>query len=269
MKALILAAGLGTRLGALTLDRPKPMLPVGGRPLLEHTVGLLRAHGVRDIAMNVHYFPEAITSHFGDGAADDARIVYSREPELLGTAGAARHLIDFLDEPFFVIYGDVLTDEDLSSLAAWHRSTGAALTMTLYRVEDPTRVGIVGVDESGRVVRFVEKPPREEVFSDLANTGILIVEPSVLRDLPADTYLDFGQHILPQLLSAGAPVYARPTDAYVVDIGGPERYAQAQDDASAGRVRLFHREDHHREGTPVAASAGRGGGAQPARLGVI
>src|SRR5215213_7777200 len=129
MKALILAAGLGTRLGALTLDRPKPMLPVGGRPLLEHTVGLLRAHGVRELAMNVHYFPESITGHFGDGAADGVRIVYSREDMLLGTAGAARKLASFLDEPFFVVYGDVLTDLDLSDLAAWHRATGAALTL--------------------------------------------------------------------------------------------------------------------------------------------
>src|SRR3954471_9976250 len=120
MKALILAAGLGTRLGALTLDRPKPMLPVCGRPLLEHTVGLLRTHGVRDVAMNVHYFPEVITEHFGDGTRDGVRIVYSREDTLLGTAGAARRLAPFLggdgDEPFVVVYGDVLTDEDLSSL---------------------------------------------------------------------------------------------------------------------------------------------------------
>jgi NDP-sugar pyrophosphorylase family protein len=263
MKALILAAGLGTRLGPLTLTVPKPMLPVGDRPLLEHTVGLLRAHGVSEIAMNVHYFPDVITGHFGDGAADGVRIVYSREDELLGTAGAARKLIDFLDEPFIVVYGDVLTDLDLSGLAAWHRSTGAALTLTLYRVEDPTRVGIVEVDGTGRVVRFKEKPARDAVFSDLANTGILVVEPSVLRSLPADTFLDFGQHVLPMLLAAGRPVYARMADGYVLDIGGPERYAQAQADASAGRVRLYHR-----AGAALAAAAGRGGGAEPARRGV-
>jgi NDP-sugar pyrophosphorylase family protein len=263
MKALILAAGLGTRLGALTLDRPKPMLPVGGRPLLEHTVGLLRTHGVREIAMNVHYFPEVITSYFGDGAADGVRIVYSREDVLLGTAGAARKLAPFLDEPFVVVYGDVLTDEDLTDLMAWHRSTGAALTLTLYRVEDPTRVGIVEVYGTGRVLRFKEKPSRDAVFSDLANTGILIVEPSVLRSLPADTYLDFGQHILPRLLTEGAPVYARLADGYVLDIGGPERYQQSQDDAAAGRVRLYHRAS-----PPVGGLTNRGSGAQPARLGV-
>jgi NDP-sugar pyrophosphorylase family protein len=266
MKAMILAAGLGTRLGPLTLTVPKPMLPVGGRPLLEHTVGLLRAHGIRQIAMNVHYFPEVITDHFGDGAADGVQIVYSREDVLLGTAGAARKLLPFLDEPFVVVYGDVLTDLDLTDLMAWHRSTGAALTLTLYRVEDPTRVGIVEIDAVGRVLRFKEKPARHEVFSELANTGILMVEPSVLRSLPADTYLDFGQHVLPTLLADGAPVFARVEDGYVLDIGGPERYAQAQADAAAGRVRLYDR-DHPADA--LLAAAGRASGAEPAHQGVI
>ena len=128
MKALILAAGEGTRLRPLTLDRPKPMLPIAGKPLLEHLVNLLVAHGVCDIAINLDYKPDVVTSHFGDGGAWRARIVYSHEERMLGTAGAVRRLQWFLDERFFVLYGDVLTDLDLTALAAFHSQRRAVLS---------------------------------------------------------------------------------------------------------------------------------------------
>jgi mannose-1-phosphate guanylyltransferase len=238
MKALILAAGLGTRLGLLTSSRPKPMLTIAGRPLLEHTVRLLRTHGVRDIAINIHHHPETIVEHFRDGHAFGVRLVYSREERLMGTAGAVKRLEHFLDEPFFVIYGDVLTDMDLSRLAAWHRDRRAVLSLALYRVEDPTRAGIVDVDADGRVQRFQEKPAAEDVFSDLANTGIIVAEPEMLGSVPPDTFCDFGEHVIPTLLNRRARVYGRLADAYVLDIGSPERYALALDDARVGRVRL-------------------------------
>ena len=238
MKALILAAGLGTRLLSLTADRPKPMLPVGGRPLLVHTIDLLRSHGVRQVAINVHHQPEAITRYFGSGEDFGVQLRYSPEDKLLGTAGAARKLRDFFDEPAFVVYGDVFTDLDLSALAAWHGSHGAALTMALYRVEDPTRAGIVEVDASGRVLRFQEKPRRADVFTDLASAGIFVIEPHVLDLVPDDVAWDFGQDLIPALLARGAPVYGRPADGYVLDIGGLERYRQAEADVRAGRVRL-------------------------------
>jgi mannose-1-phosphate guanylyltransferase len=238
MKALILAAGLGTRLHPYTLDRPKPMLPIGGQPLLKHTVGLLRSHGIREIAINLHHHPEVVIRQFGDGRDIGVRIVYSIEDTLLGTAGAAKKLAGFLDEPFCVFYGDVLTDLDVSALAAWHRARRAALSLSLYRVEDPTRASVVDLDPAGRILRFREKPLSAEAWSNLANAGVLIAEPTILEQIPGDTFYDFGDHLIPRLLQCQMPMYGRLADGYVLDIGSPERYLQAQTDVQAGRVRL-------------------------------
>jgi NDP-sugar pyrophosphorylase family protein len=238
VRALVLAAGLGTRLGNLGRDRPKPMLPVGERPLLEHTLSLLRAHGVRDIGINLHHQPAVIQRYFGDGSAFGLRLVYSHEDQLFGTAGAAKRLEWFLRERFFVVYGDVLTDVDLSGLSRWHVARSAVLTLALYRVENPTRAGIVDVDAYGRVRQFIEKPSPSEVFSDLASAGILVAEPAVLEAVQPGMIADFGRDLIPHLLAHRQPVFARLADAYVLDIGSPERYAQAQNDALTGRVRL-------------------------------
>jgi len=239
LKALVLAAGEGTRLRPLTLDRPKPMLPIGGRPMLEHTLALLKQHGVRDVAINLHHKSEVITSYFS--RFSDMNIVYSHEAEILGTAGAAKKLAHFLDSTFFVIYGDVLTDLDLSALLAYHRAKDAAITIVLYEVEDPTRCGIVEVDRSGRVGSFVEKPSAPK--SNLANAGIYVVEPSVLSHIPGG-FADFGFDVFPALIAANAAFYAFPihSDTYLLDIGSLERYAQACRDAEEGRICLLHLE---------------------------
>ncbi|MBM4457725.1 MAG: NDP-sugar synthase [Chloroflexi bacterium] len=235
-KALILAAGEGTRLRPLTLDRPKPMAPIAGRPLLEHIVEWLRSYGVQEIAVNLHYRPEAITSHFGDGAAYGVRVTYSYEDPILGTAGAVRKLADFLDGgPFLVVYGDVLTDLDLRRLLMFHheqavRDPAIGATVSLYHVPNPTEVGLVGADGDGRITRFLEKPRPEEVFTDLANTGILVVEPHVIERIPPHVCYDFGRDLFPRLLADGVPLYGWvvPVGTYLLDIGTPEKYAQAQ-----------------------------------------
>jgi NDP-sugar pyrophosphorylase family protein len=168
MKALILAAGKGTRLKQLTTDRPKPMLEVGGEPLLARHIRSLRQAGVTQIAINLHHAPAVIVDYFGDGAGFGVQIVYSFEPELLGTAGAAKLLAAFLDEPFFVVYGDGFTNVDLAQLARVHTAqkarTGAAvaLTMALFHVPNPTECGLVELTDAGRVKRFVEKPPPDQ-----------------------------------------------------------------------------------------------------------
>lgn len=231
-KAFILAAGEGTRLRPLTAERPKPMLPVGGRPALEHIVRWLHGHGVRDVAINLHHHGEAIVAHFGDGASWDVRITYSPEATLLGSAGALRARMDFCDAPLAVVYGDVLTDLHLGALAALHashRQPGVPhLTVALHHVEHPTEKGIVALDGGGRIVRFVEKPAPEEVFSDLANAGVLIVEPELIATIPAGRPYDIGSDWLPQLLAAGVPVYGWtiPDGAYLIDFGTPETYAR-------------------------------------------
>jgi NDP-sugar pyrophosphorylase family protein len=236
MKALLLAAGEGTRLRPLTLDRPKPMLPLGGRPMLEYLVVLLQAHGVTEIAINLHYKPDAIVEYFGDGQRFGVSITYSPEPRLLGSAGAAKHLDWFFDgKPFLVMYGDVLANVDLGELIKAHRARRAAGTLVLYQVEDPTRCGMVELAPDGRITRFVEKPSRLEVRSDLANAGIYLLEPEILDFVPRGGKSDFGRDVFPAALQAGVHLFGMDLGGYLLDIGSPERYAQAQVDLLTGR----------------------------------
>jgi len=236
-KAVILAAGEGTRLRPLTFDRPKPMLPVAGRPLLEHTLAWLRGYDITQIAINLHYRPEAIRDTLSDGHRFGVTITYSYEPVLRGTAGALKPLQAFLDETFVIVYGDVLTNLDLSRLIAFHRAApGAQMTLSLYRVPNPTEKGLVDLDEAGRVRRFVEKPPPNQVFTDLASAGVIVAEPGILDAIPADGFDDIGHNLVPRLLAAGTPIYGwpLPEGAYLIDIGSPEQYAQAQAWAASG-----------------------------------
>jgi len=228
MKAMILAAGEGTRLRPLTEHCPKPMLPVGGRPLLEHLLKLLRSHGVREVAINLHYHPEAVTSHFGDGSGLGMKIAYSHEKQLLGTAGALRRMASFLDDTFIVLCGDLLTDTDLTSLAEFHRWRGAVATTALHRVEEPGRAGLVDTAPDGRIFRFEEKPPRSRHFTNLACAGIYVFEPAVLAEIPEGRPSDLGHDLFPCLINKGLPVYGLEGVGQVLDIGSPERYALAQ-----------------------------------------
>ncbi len=235
-RALILAAGEGTRLRPLTLERPKPMLPINGKPLLAHTLEWLRQQEIDHIAINLHHCPDQIVNTFGDGSLLGVHITYSYEDPIMGTAGAVRKLNGFLgDHPVVVVYGDVLTNLNLNSLLAFHRqaiardpSTG--VTLSLYHVANPTEVGLVELGQNNRVTRFVEKPRAAEVFTDLANAGVLIIEPDVIDHIPPNTFYDFGQHLFPRLLASGVAIYGWvvPHKTYVLDIGTPERYAQAQ-----------------------------------------
>lgn len=228
-QALILAAGEGTRLRPLTLTRPKPMLPLGGRPLLEHLIVLLRDQGIRHVAINLHYLSEVIRQHVGDGSRWGVDVHYSDEATLQGSAGTLRQLRAYFTGTFAVLYGDVYTNVDLRPLAEVHRARGAILTMGVHEAEDPTREGIVAVEpETGRVTRFVEKPAPEEVFSRTANAGIFLMEPEAIDALTTTAVpCDIGHDLLPALLAAGAPVYAVPITGYVLDIGSPSRYEEA------------------------------------------
>lgn len=241
MKAIILAAGEGRRLRPLTERVPKPLLPLAGRPLIDHLVALLAGNGVKEIAINLHHRPETIREHLGDGSKFGVRITYSHEEALLGSAGAVKRLGRFFDESFFVLYGDVLTNIDLSALAAYHRSRGAVLTMALHQTDEPERCGIAEVDSDGVVRRFQEKPVAGETSSRWANAGVYVVEPSVLRFIPQDSFFDFGDQLIPLLLERGEPVLAYVSDSYFLDIGSNERYRQAERDLASGRVDATHR----------------------------
>lgn len=228
MKALVLAAGAGTRLRPLTDTCPKPMLPVAGRPLLEWTLRWLRRYGVREAALNLHHLPDVVRAGLGDGSRFDMRLTYAYEPELLGTAGAVHSFPGFFDEPFLVIYGDLLMDLDLDDLASFHRERGAAMTLALKRTATPSSQGMIEVDERGRVLRFVEKPSAWD-GGDTANAGVYVCEPEVAGRVPPG-FSDFGHDIIPALLRDEAAVYGRPLRGYLLDIGTPEAYAQAQRD---------------------------------------
>jgi len=228
MKALILAAGEGQRLRPLTLTRPKPMLPVAGRPLLEHIVTLLRHHGITQQAINLHYKPQTIVSHFGNGQQWGVQITYSFEQQLLGSAGAAKKLHWFLDQTFVVFYGDLYTDLNLRRLLDFHRRHNALATVALYEVSNPTACGIVDLDAGQRIRRFVEKPAPEEVFSNLANAGVYVLEPAVLSFVPSGRPFDFGHDLFPTLLDVGLPLMGYPIQESLIDIGTMEKYLALQ-----------------------------------------
>jgi NDP-sugar pyrophosphorylase family protein len=237
VKGMILAAGEGTRLRPITLDRPKPMVPVGGKPLLVHLLTLLRRHGVAEVAINLHYLPDAIRGPLGDGSELGMRVRYSMEPELLGTAGAVRKLADFFDERFVVLYGDVLTDIDLTRMAEFHIARGGALTMAVHRRKDPSACGVVELGEKDRITRFVEKPKLGESASDLCNAGVYIVEPEVVALIPPESPADFGRDVFPAMLARWLAIYAYPMTEYLVDIGTLETYRQVQRDYERGLIR--------------------------------
>jgi len=214
------------------------MVPIGGQPLLAHTLTWLQRNGVEEVAINLHHRPEAVMDFFGDGRSFGLRIRYSVEEELLGTAGALTRFLDFFDEgPFYVVYGDLLTAVDLAAVLRFHQERKATATIALYQVPNPTECGLVDMDGEGRIRRFVEKPHPEEVFTDLANAGIYVLEPHVLDSVPRGQPYDFGRDLFPRLLQEGVPLLGYPIRRYLLDIGTPAKYQQAQEDWAAGRVK--------------------------------
>jgi mannose-1-phosphate guanylyltransferase len=202
-RAMLLAAGEGLRLRPFTETVPKCMLTVAGKPVLEHNIEWLRKFGVTDLVINLHYLPEAVVNHCGDGSRLGVRINYSMEPELLGTAGAVRNAAHFFDDAFFVWYADNLSTCRLDRLWELHSARGGVATIALHRRDDPTQSGIVGLDETDRIVRFLEKPRPEQVFSHWVNAGILLLEPGVIDSIPSRGASDFGRDVFPALLGAG------------------------------------------------------------------
>src|SRR5207249_2366443 len=231
MKAVVMAGGEGTRLRPLTSNQPKPMVPVVGKPCMEHIIELLRDHGFDEIIVTVAFLPQAIRSYFGNGDTLGVRIEYSVEESPLGTAGSVKRAAGRLDDTFLVISGDALCDVDLTGLVDAHREQGASVTIGLKSVENPLEFGIVVTDEDGRVERFLEKPSWGQVFSDTINTGIYVLEPEVLRHIPPDRPFDFSKELFPLLLEMGRPLYGKVCDGYWQDIGNLDQYRQANFDA--------------------------------------
>jgi mannose-1-phosphate guanylyltransferase/phosphomannomutase len=238
MRAVVMAGGEGTRLRPLTSNQPKPMVPIVGKPCMEHILELLRKHGVEEVVVTVAFLPQAIRSYFGDGSALGLDIQYSVEEVPLGTAGSVRLASGRLSDTTLIISGDALCDIDLTQLMAFHKEKGADVTIGLKSVDNPLEFGIVVTDEDSRIERFLEKPSWGQVFSDTINTGIYVLEPEVLAHVPTQGPFDFSKELFPLLLEMGRPMYGHVCDGYWQDIGNLDQFRQANFDALDEKVDL-------------------------------
>ncbi len=238
-KAMVLAAGLGTRLRPLTDMISKPMAPIVNKPVMEHIIDLLSKYGYEEIVCNLHWYPEVIKDFFGDGSKWGVNIVYSYEQELLGTAGGVKNVESFFGgEPFLVISGDALTDIDLEQAYLFHERKGGMCTMVLTRVEDTSQYGVVLLDEDKRIYGFQEKPLSGEAKSDLANSGIYFFEPQIFEHIPAGQFYDFGKNLFPHLLDKDIPYFGYTHSQYWNDVGTLDEYQQGNFDALEGKVKV-------------------------------
>ena len=238
MKAVVMAGGEGSRLRPLTVSRPKPMVPIVGRPVMEHILNLLKRHGITDVIVTVQYMASAIEDYFGDGSQIGMHINYSREEVPLGTAGSVKNAEDMLDEPFLVISGDALTDFDLGKIIKFHTDRQSMATLTLAHVANPLEYGVIITDDRGHIRQFLEKPSWSEVFSDTINTGIYVLDPKIFSYFEKDKPYDFSQELFPLMLEKGDPLYGFIADGYWCDIGNLATYMQANSDILQGQVNL-------------------------------
>lgn len=235
MKAMILAAGKGTRLQPLTLTLPKPMLPVGNKAALEHIVDLCKKHNIEQIKMNLHYLPEYIDKCFKNGRKWGVDISYSIEKNLMGTAGGIKRIQSFFNETFVVLSGDGFTDIDLSDMLRFHKEKKALATIAVKRMDDPSKFGVVVTDKDYKISSFQEKPSKEDALSDKVNLGIYIFEPEVLNMIPARVEYDFGYDLFPEFLKNKEAFYAYETDCNWSDIGSLEEYWKINLDLVSGK----------------------------------
>ncbi|MGI8713593.1 MAG: sugar phosphate nucleotidyltransferase [Solirubrobacteraceae bacterium] len=235
MQALILAGGEGTRLRPLTSTVPKPVVPLVGRPLIVYMLEWLRGHGVDDAILSCGFMADGVRAVLGDGAALGMRLRYVEEPEPLGTGGALKFAEELLEERFFMLNGDVLTDIDLTAQLAQHEQTGARATLALIGVEDPSAYGLVRRHPDGSVKQFLEKPSAEQIDTNLINAGAYILQRDVLAGMaPAGTRISIERDVFPALVGDG--LYGYEASGYWLDIGTPQRYLQATYEILEGAV---------------------------------
>jgi len=238
MKAVIMAGGEGTRLRPLTCNRPKPMVPVVNKPVMEHIIELLKKHNLNEIAVTLQYMPELIRDYFNDGSEYGVNLNYYIEKVPLGTAGSVKNAEAFLDDTFIVISGDALTDIDLSKAVEFHRKKGSIATLVLKKVDIPLEYGVVVTDNEERITRFLEKPSWGEVFSDTVNTGIYILSPVVLEYFNKNEMFDFAKDLFPILLREKKPMYGYVMDDYWCDIGDLRAYIESHINVLDGKVNI-------------------------------
>lgn len=243
MKAIILAGGFGTRLRPLTLNLPKPVVPIGNQPFLLRQIDLLKKAGIKDITLSLNYQPEAIQEILGNGSNYNVNLRYAVEPSPMGTAGAYKFAARHSSEATIVLNGDILTDIDLRAVCRKHANTRAAATLVLTRVADPSAYGLVETSPDGRVSRFLEKPNASEIEKlklDTINAGIYVLEPEISALVPENEKYSFETQLFPSILEKKMPFYSYVSEReYWIDIGTHERYLQAHFDLMANRVGIF------------------------------
>ena len=239
---MLLGAGEGTRLRPLTLEVPKVLLPIAGVPLIEHSLLWLRSHGISEAAINLHHFGQKIKDFVGDGSRFGVKIAYSYEPTLLGTAGGVKKIGHFFDSTFVVVYGDVVTDFDLSAMTKFHEQKRAIATLALIQAPNPWEVGIVSVGEDGKLTSFIEKPHRGSETGNLGSGGVYVLEKEIFNYIPDTGSSDFAYDIFPKLVEGGLPVYGYVLKAqdYLIDIGTIDNYQKADEDVQSGKVKPRH-----------------------------
>ncbi|MBS2008173.1 MAG: NDP-sugar synthase [Cyanobacteria bacterium SZAS TMP-1] len=225
MKAMVLAAGVGSRLDPLTADVPKPLVPVANFPVMQHLLQLLQRHGINSVVANLHYLPEKLIEYFGDGSRLGADLQFRMENKLSGDAGGVRFCRDFLEDgTFVVLMGDLLTDIDISYVVAQHKAKGALASIALKQVDDVSHFGVAVLDEDGFIKGFQEKPAKEEALSNLASTGIYVLEPEVFDHIPREGDYGFGRQLFPKLVRENLPVLGVEVGSYWSDVGTIEQY---------------------------------------------
>jgi len=231
-----MAAGKGTRLLPLTATRPKPMIPLLNEPIMDHMISVLKHAGIAEATILVDYLSDRIVKHLGDGSSFGMEIDYTTDNIKRGTAGAVRYATRNEKEPFLVVSADVLTTIDLREFIKAHENGEAGITMALSTVSDPTQYGVAVTDERNHIVRFQEKPKKEEAFSNLVNAGMYVCDPNILPLIPEDRPFDFSRDLFPLMLKKGLPIQGFPFQNYWNDVGLPSTYLDATRDMVEGRV---------------------------------
>ncbi len=244
MKAVVMAGGEGSRLRPLTIGRPKPMVPMVSKPVMGHILDLLKRQGITEVVVTLHFMPEVIQSYFGDGHGLGIKIYYAIEENPLGTAGSVKNAQEFLDEPFLIISGDAVTDINLQQVIGFHQEKGSEATLTLYRVPNPLEYGVIITDPDGKITQFLEKPSWGEVISDTVNTGIYVIDPTVLGLIEEGVPTDWSKDVFPQLLAAGRPLYGYVADGNWTDVGDISEYMRASGDVLYHRVQTEDLGEH-------------------------
>ncbi|MDW8322019.1 MAG: NDP-sugar synthase [Armatimonadota bacterium] len=251
MQGIIIAGGFGTRFRPLTYTRPKPLMPILNRPLLEYQVALLKAHGVTEIVFATNYMAEAIEEHFGDGSRFGVKMRYAQEEQPLGTAGAIRNAAKSLwrQESVAVFNGDIVTDFNLGAIIALHRRRGARATIALKAVPSPNPYGVIDLDNDGRVLAWREpteeqkkalaaNPNVEQTGWDYINAGFYVLEPEVIESIPEGRAVSIEREIYPRMIAQGEGLYGAPAEGYWVDVAGPAHYWKVTNDLLRGRVNV-------------------------------